>query len=56
MRKARMINACLLLQGVDGKDGEPGPAGDKGDKVGLIDFKLACVVGVQSVLVEPLFS
>lgn len=46
----------LLLQGVDGKDGEPGPAGDKGDKVRIIDFKLACIVVAQSVLLVLLSS
>lgn len=56
MWKPRSLNVVLLLQGVDGKDGEPGPAGDKGDKVRLIDFKLACIVGVQSVRVVLLFS
>lgn len=56
MRKGRMLNAFLLLQGVDGKDGEPGPAGDKGDKVRLIDFKLACIGAVRIVLVLLLFS
>lgn len=56
MWKPRSLNVVLLLQGVDGKDGEPGSAGDKGDKVRLIDFKLACIVGVQSVRVVLLFS
>lgn len=48
MRNPRMLRLFLILQGVDGKDGEPGPAGEKGVKVRPIDFKLACVVGVQS--------
>lgn len=56
MRKGRMLNVFLLLQGVDGKDGEPGPAGDKGDKVRLIDSKLACIAAVRIVPVLLLFS
>lgn len=56
MWKQSVLNVFSILQGVDGKDGEPGPAGDKGDKVRLIDFKLACIVAAQSVLLVLLSS